>query len=161
MKLIYQKGRRQWHPTPVLLPGKSHGQRSLVGCRGLSRVEAGNPGFPRLVQVTSGGFSRWLWEARETGGIFPLLPTLFRYFLKWNKVQKFSFHLRWRKPQEITPTITMRKSWIIYKILTCLGPIKNWTHKISKWTEIREGWVPLRRYGTWTLSPVPEHGKNK
>ena len=23
---------RQWHPTPVLLPGKSHGQRSLVGC---------------------------------------------------------------------------------------------------------------------------------
>ena len=24
--------RRQWEPTPVLLPGKSHGQRSLVGC---------------------------------------------------------------------------------------------------------------------------------
>ena len=24
--------RRQWHPTPVLLLGKSHGQRSLVGC---------------------------------------------------------------------------------------------------------------------------------
>ena len=23
---------RQWHPTPVLLPGKSHEQRSLVGC---------------------------------------------------------------------------------------------------------------------------------
>ena len=23
---------RQWHPTPVLLTGKSHGQRSLVGC---------------------------------------------------------------------------------------------------------------------------------
>ena len=24
--------RRQWHPTPVFLPGKSHGWRSLVGC---------------------------------------------------------------------------------------------------------------------------------
>ena len=24
-------GRRHWHPTPVLLPGKSHGWRSLVG----------------------------------------------------------------------------------------------------------------------------------
>ena len=24
--------RRQWHPTPVLLPGKSHGRRSRVGC---------------------------------------------------------------------------------------------------------------------------------
>ena len=23
---------RQWHPTPVLLPGKSHRRRSLVGC---------------------------------------------------------------------------------------------------------------------------------
>ena len=23
--------RRQWHPTPALLPGKSHGRRSLVG----------------------------------------------------------------------------------------------------------------------------------
>ena len=24
--------RRQWHPIPVLLPGESHGWRSLVGC---------------------------------------------------------------------------------------------------------------------------------
>ena len=29
--------RRQWHPTPVLLPGKSHGRRSLVGCSPWSR----------------------------------------------------------------------------------------------------------------------------
>ena len=29
----YLTQRRQWHPTPVLLPGKSHGRRSLVGCR--------------------------------------------------------------------------------------------------------------------------------
>ena len=26
------KRKRQWHPTPVLLPRKSHGWRSLVGC---------------------------------------------------------------------------------------------------------------------------------
>ena len=24
--------RRQWQPTPVLLPGKSHGRKNLVGC---------------------------------------------------------------------------------------------------------------------------------
>ena len=24
--------RRWWHPTPVLLPGKSHGRSSMVGC---------------------------------------------------------------------------------------------------------------------------------
>ena len=29
---VYIYWRRQWHPTPVLLPGKSHGWRSLVGC---------------------------------------------------------------------------------------------------------------------------------
>ena len=28
---IYIYRRRQWHPTPGLLPGKSHGRRSLVG----------------------------------------------------------------------------------------------------------------------------------
>ena len=32
--------RRQCHPTPVLLPGKSHGQRSLVGCRPRGREES-------------------------------------------------------------------------------------------------------------------------
>ena len=33
--------RRQWQPTPVLLPGKSHGWRSLVGCtpRGLEELD--------------------------------------------------------------------------------------------------------------------------
>ena len=34
------KGRRRWHPTPVLLPGKSHGQRSLVGCSPWGREES-------------------------------------------------------------------------------------------------------------------------
>ena len=32
--------RRQRHPTPVLLPGKSHGQRSLVGCSPRGREES-------------------------------------------------------------------------------------------------------------------------
>ena len=32
--------RRQWHPTPVLLPGRSHGRRSLVGCSPWGREES-------------------------------------------------------------------------------------------------------------------------
>ena len=36
--------RRKWQPTPVFLPGKSHGQRSLVGyspwaCKELDTTE--------------------------------------------------------------------------------------------------------------------------
>ena len=32
--------RRKWQPTPVLLPGKSHGWRSLVGCSPWGRQES-------------------------------------------------------------------------------------------------------------------------
>ena len=48
-KALYQCGRGIWPPDVL---------KKVF--RGLSRVEAGNPGFPRLVQLTSGGFSRWL-----------------------------------------------------------------------------------------------------
>ena len=36
----FSSWRRQWHPTPVLLPGKSHGRRSLVGCSPWGRKES-------------------------------------------------------------------------------------------------------------------------
>ena len=32
--------RRRWHPTPVLLSGKSHGWRGLVGCSPWGRKES-------------------------------------------------------------------------------------------------------------------------
>ena len=32
--------RKQWQPTPVLLPGKSHGGRRLVGCSPWGRAES-------------------------------------------------------------------------------------------------------------------------
>ena len=41
--------RRQWHPTPVLLPGKYHGRRSLVGCSPWSAFPLG-----------------WPWEAQSS-----------------------------------------------------------------------------------------------
>ena len=37
--------RRQWHPTPVLLPGESHGRRSLVGCSPRGRKESDTAGW--------------------------------------------------------------------------------------------------------------------
>ena len=38
ISFIYR--RRQWHPTPVLLPGKFHGRRSLGGCSPWGREES-------------------------------------------------------------------------------------------------------------------------
>ena len=37
---LYVKWRRQWHPSPVLLPGKSHGRRSLVACSPWGRYKS-------------------------------------------------------------------------------------------------------------------------
>ena len=38
--LVALRGKRQWHPTSVLLPEKSCGWRSLVGCRPWGRYAA-------------------------------------------------------------------------------------------------------------------------
>ena len=36
---VINTGRKQWHSTSVLLPGKSHGWKSLVGCSPWGREE--------------------------------------------------------------------------------------------------------------------------
>ena len=38
----YKPESRQWHPTPVLLPGKSHGQRSLVRLQSMGSLRVGH-----------------------------------------------------------------------------------------------------------------------
>ena len=46
MLTLYNQ-RRQWHPTPVLLPGKSHGWRSLVSAvHGVAKSRTGLSDFP-------------------------------------------------------------------------------------------------------------------
>ena len=35
-----EERRRRWHPTPLLLPGKSHGRQSLVGYYPWGRKES-------------------------------------------------------------------------------------------------------------------------
>ena len=38
--LVHSFSRRRWHPTPVLLPRKSHGGRTLVSCSPWGREES-------------------------------------------------------------------------------------------------------------------------
>ena len=40
ISLSFLEWRRAWQPTPVLLPGESRGQRSLVGCCPWGRTES-------------------------------------------------------------------------------------------------------------------------
>ena len=59
--------RRQWHPTPVLLPGESQGQQSLVGCRLWSHTELDR------TEAT--------WHTRSRELLGTLLVTSFRFFI--------------------------------------------------------------------------------
>ena len=59
--------RRQWHPTPVLLPGKSHGWRSLVGCSPWGR-EVGHDWVTSLSLFT---FMHWGRKWQSTPVFLP------------------------------------------------------------------------------------------
>ena len=50
----------------LVMAGESASRCIKGESRGLSRVAAGNRGFPQLVTVTSGSFSGCLWEVRNT-----------------------------------------------------------------------------------------------
>ena len=56
--------RREWQPSPVLLPGKSHGQRSLVGYSPWGRKES--DATDRLHFPITGWFT-----SSEVGGVGP------------------------------------------------------------------------------------------
>jgi len=40
-KYVKERGRKKWQSTPVFLPGKSHGQRNLLGYSSRGHKESG------------------------------------------------------------------------------------------------------------------------
>ena len=68
--------RRQWHPTPILLPGKSPGWRSLVGC------------------------SRWVSKSRTRLSDFPFT---FHFPALEKDMATHSSVLAWRIPGMVEP----------------------------------------------------------
>ena len=74
----YKDWRRQWHPTPVLLPGKSHGWRSLVGWSPWGRQQSDTTEwlhFHALEKETATHSSVLAWRipgTREPGGLLSM-----------------------------------------------------------------------------------------
>ena len=60
--------RRWWHPTPVLLPGESHGWRSLEGCSPWGREELDMTEWTSLSLFT---FMHWRRKWQPTPGFLP------------------------------------------------------------------------------------------
>ena len=46
--MVSQEGRRKWQPTPVFMPGESHGPRSLVGYSPWGRKESDTTEQPHV-----------------------------------------------------------------------------------------------------------------
>ena len=108
-------GRRQWNPTPVLLPGKSHERRSLVGCSpwgggesdttgrlhfhfSLSRIGEGN-GNPLQCSCLENPRGRGAWWAAVYG------VTQSRTGLKRLSSSSSSILIPWRRQLHPTPVL--------------------------------------------------------
>ena len=79
VKLIYWflYWRRKWQPTPVLLPGESQGQGSLVGCQPWGRTE---PDTTEATQQQHTGSQGWIWVSDLTISPWIQVPS---FFLLW------------------------------------------------------------------------------
>ena len=73
--------RRKWQPTPVFLPGKSHGQRNLAGYSPFGRKESGTTEHAR----TSNEKGVWVMRCQQKhstfGEIFCCMK--FKNSVKW------------------------------------------------------------------------------
>ena len=67
--------RRAWQPTPVFLPGKSHGQRSLVGYSPWGRKESDTTERLRTARIIE-TIQDETHRAKGVKGISVLLPWL-------------------------------------------------------------------------------------
>ena len=64
--------RRRWHPTPILLPGKSQGRGSLVGCHLWCRTESDGSD---LAAAAAGKEWASEWLSGKTGNRTALWPS--------------------------------------------------------------------------------------
>ena len=90
---LWQSQRRQWHSTPVILPGESHGRRSLVGCSPWGRKESNmteqrSPGpakfVPYLPPSQGSNYSKCHSGPKRGNVPSRLRPLAYTVFSFWN-----------------------------------------------------------------------------
>ena len=104
-KYILNFQRRQWHPTPVLLPGKSHGRRSLVGCSPWLLSEfTFTFHFPALEKAMATHSSVLAWRIPGTGdpGGLQSMGSL-RVRHDWATSFSLFTFMHWRRQWQPTP----------------------------------------------------------
>ena len=113
--------------SPALLSSHSREigpQDTLKGeSRGLSRVVAGNPGFPRLVTVTSGSFSWCLWDVRNTVELGWV-----RSGLHWGRCNGRGLHLELRCEHQVSSPGQTWVSWCVCRFKQGVRSQPVWRH---------------------------------
>ena len=120
--------RRKWQPTPVFLPGESHGQWSLVGFRLWGRTET------RLMWLSSSSKCSSLW----THTIFYLKNLPYHCFLAQN-YHLFSRFLKCCFPA--CPNMSLFSVWLgvpLFSPWLCLQlPRCLWTSLLALWASVQ------------------------
>ena len=123
----------EWRPTPVLLPGKSHGWRSLIGCRPWGREESdtterlhfhfslscigegnGNPLQCLCLENPRDGGAWW-------AAVYGVPQSRTR--LKW--LSSSSSSRTWKQPKCPSAEEWIKKMWYIYTMEYYLAIKKN------------------------------------
>ena len=96
--------RRKWQPTPVFLPGKSHGWKNLVRLQSMGLQRVGHDWATSLTHSPMSAIYTVKWFSKPNFNVPPTFPTQ-RIFLQW---------LWGRNPRRKTPLV-----------LTALSPGKS------------------------------------
>ena len=141
--------RTQWNPTPVLLPGKSHGRRSLVGCRPRGCRESDRTERRRFLSflLWSGvALQRWQFLLYSRGNQLSVYvcPLVF-----W-----ISSPLRSPESPEKRPLCCPAGS------LVCVRSVVS--DSAAPWTAARQSALPLgfSRHESWSGVPFPSPGES-
>ena len=155
MCLVSKNRRRRWHPTPVLLPGNSHGWRSLVVCSPWGCEESDTtewlPFHFSLSCIGEGNgnsLQRSCLEnprTAEQGGLLSM--GLHRVRHDWSNlaaaVSKNKEYMNWENPNGCNLNLSLHEAstWIFAMNETeRSGSLVSYMSYLHCWTEILPSW---------------------
>ena len=141
--------RRKWQPTPVFLPGESHGRRSLVGW-----VHGVAQSLTRLKWLSSISPGYGVCYLVERPGVKQTKVWLLILLIFWQYNLEMSFSLSQTHVQDIlSETASVR----IYSPIQNMSVLRDWRYVHNQWicpcihtSVLNRGWINL-------LNKIPEH----
>ena len=130
--------RRQWQPTPVLLPGESHGWRNLVGCSTWGRKELGTTGqlhFHFSFSCIGEGNGNplqcsCLENPRDRGAWWAAVYGVAQSWTQLKRLSSSSSSLGWEDPLE--EGMATHSSILAWRILMDRGAWQGTIHGVTK-----------------------------